>query len=205
MPYEIKGLDKTLKALRQLSPDLYKEMNKEITIELKDLRDKARSYIPNEIKGLSSWAAYETKFDDKGKRKSFPQYEPTAARKGIFYRVGRQKPNRNGWAGFYTLFNTSATGGILETAGRRQYRDNKKPYRSDNPNAREHFISAIAGSVGGLYTLGKARGTFGGYSSKQAGRLIFRAVAQDQGNARMHIVKAVEATKNKFNITRRAA
>ena len=205
MPYEIKGLNSTLKALRQLSPDLYKAMNKEITVELKQLRDDARGFIPNQIAGLSSWAAYETKFSEDGKRRSFPQYEPSLARKGIFYRVGRQKPNRNGWAGYYTLFNSSATGGILETAGRRQFRDNRKPYRSNNPQAREHFISSIAAGVGGLHTIGKARGTFGVYSNKQAGRVIFRAVAEDRGRARTHIVKAIEATKIKFNQTRRAA
>ena len=228
MPYAIKGLDNTLKALRQYSPDLYKEMNREITIELKDLRDKARSWIPNEIDNLSRWERGSKKSMWAGYR-AFPKYEPQEARKGIFYRLGRQRPNKNGWASYYTLFNASASGSILETAGRkwpngaprdpyvqtkaqfmadpnrgnlpwskRYHTTSHKYSASNNPNAGKWFIDAIDQSVGRIYTVKRTAGQRGRVSRKQNGRLIYRAVGEDNGQARLHIVKAVEAANAKF-------
>lgn len=235
MPYEIKGLDNTLKALRQYSPELYKEMNKEITVELKQLRDKARSWIPAEINNLSRWSRGSKKPMWEGYR-AFPKYDPLAARKGIFYRIGRQKPNRSGWASYYTLFNASASGAILETAGRKnptgaprdpyvqtkaqffadernKGMDWKKRYHttshkysaSNNPNAGKWFIDAIDAAVGKPYKLERTAGARGRLTRKQNGRLIFRAVGENQGQARLHIVKAIESTNSRFNNRMRRA
>ena len=236
MPYAIKGLDQTLKALRQYSPELYKELNKEITIELKDLRDKARSWIPDKIDNLSRWSKGSEKPMWAGYR-AFPKYDASAARKGIFYRLGRQRPNKNGWASYYTLFNASATGSILETAGRkwpngaprdpymrtkaqwmaadpkfvgtdwknRYHTTSHKWSASNNPNAGKWFIDAIDQSVGKRYEVKRSAGQRGRVSRKQNGRLIYRAVGEDQGQTRMHIVKAIEATTAKFYRTAKRA
>ena len=45
MPNAIEGLDSTLKALRKFSPDLYKQMNKEIRPALKSLANEAKTYL----------------------------------------------------------------------------------------------------------------------------------------------------------------
>ena len=213
MPYAIEGLEQTLKALRKFSPDIYKEMNNEIRPELRRITDNAKSKLPFKIDGLSKFKYYATKSESKRK---FPIYNTADARKGITFSMGRQKANRSGWVNRYVIWNQSAAGAIIETAGRR------------NPDGRAAAMSLMLKEYGGIQGITyKAKGgsrkkagytpdskgyysnnPFAGYhfvhsigdqlpmksvgrGMKNRGRVIFAAVEEDQGKAKAAIERAV--------------
>lgn len=185
MAHAIKGLDNTLKALRKLDPITYKEMNREIRPEMKRLQKKAQTFLPAEISGLSNWLRVQSPEAKSrtNKTRPFPKYDVNIARKGITYSVGKKKQRGSSWASLYALINRSASGAIVETAGRKVGLAGAKAHRSNNPNASAHFISAIEGRVGHFGRIGSGR--------KQKGRIIFRAVSEDEGIVRGKIVDAV--------------
>lgn len=190
MPSTIVGLDETIKAIRTLDSDVYKEMNKEIRVALKDLQNTARDFVPKEIPGLrKGWTGQGFGKSRSAKTRGFPKYDYQAARKGIIYTMGRRKANAFGWASVYALLNKSATGAILETSGRAKGLS-RRQYASNNPDAGIHFMNSVATGVGGLYRVGTG-------SSKQ-GRIIYRAVNQDNGATKAKIVQAVNNATAKF-------
>lgn len=198
MPRVIEGLDETLAALKEFYPETYKQMNKEIRPVMKGLVRRSQALVPDSISGLSSWSKPR---QDGGESKSrtsraraFPKYNPQVIRKGITYTMGKSRRQKNGYVTMYTLFNRSAVGAIVETAGRKNPWGNPKS-QSNNPMAGARFINSIATSVGKLYKIGA--------SSKQRGRLIFQAFDQDAGAAQKAIVAAINkakaSTQNKIN------
>lgn len=208
----IEGLGDTLAALKEFYPDTYKQMNKEIRPVMKGLVRRSQALVPDSISGLSSWmkANPEAKSRTSASR-AFPTYDPSVIRKGITYTMGKSRRQRNGWVSMYTLFNRSAAGAIIETAGRVNpagrptshmtgRRKNieittSKDSRSNNPLAGVHFINSISLGVGKLYKVGA--------SKKQRGRLIFQAFDQDAGAAQRAVVAAIDkakaATQDKVN------
>ena len=65
------GLEAIVKAIRKVSPEVYKEMNKAIKPELKFLVAASREKIPTNFVGLSNWNSNPK---PHGK---FPEYDPT--------------------------------------------------------------------------------------------------------------------------------
>jgi hypothetical protein len=72
-----------------------------------------------------------------------------------------------------TIFNKSAAGAIYETAGRK------------------------SGMIGKFSP--KLGGHMKGNNPKNRGRVIFRAVEEDQGKAKAYIIKAIETAAEKLN------
>ena len=199
MPYAIEGLEQTLKSLRKFSPELYKEMNAEIKPELKSIVVKAQDKLSSRINGLSNFGVYQNK-SGKESHRSFPVYKIEDARKGITYSMGAQKRNMSGWINRYIIWNRSAAGAILETAGRANSQGQpwvgpkgpagKKYSHSNNPMAGKHFVNATNG-FGSLKQIGQG--------AKNRGRIIFAAVEENQGRAKKAIEQAIIKTCNKFN------
>ena len=202
MPVEVKGLDETLKALREFEPDLAKNLTKEVRAALTPVQKKAQGYLPDTLSGLSNWA-----FSAKGRkitpqssafaqRGHFPKFNASIARRGIKVLLGRTKPNNNGFIAIYRISNTTTAGAIFETAGR--VNPNGQPWdptssskrysHSKNPNAGKHFIESIAGDMEGK---GKGRG-----------RVLYKAWQQDEGKALAQTMKAIDETVAMF--TRRS-
>jgi hypothetical protein len=186
MPNAIEGLDSTLKALRKLSPELYKEMNKEIRPALKSLANEAKTYLPASIPGLSNWtnASHEAK-SRTSRVRAFPTYELTSAKRGISYSTSPRRLNTKGWVALYSILNLSASGSIVDTAGRKNPNGSPKS-KSNNPNAGAHFIAAIAAAVGGFYRVGTG--------PRSVGRVIYQAVNKDDGKVKSVIINAVNKT-----------
>lgn len=186
MPKVIEGLDETLDALKNYYPALYKELNAEIRPVMKGLVMESRALIPNEIAGLSSWKYKRQKGEKQSqtsRARAFPTYDASVARKGITFTLGLAKRNANGWVNAYTLFNRSAVGAILETAGRKNPNGDPRS-QSRNPKAGAHFIKSIQ-EQNALYRVGT--------SLKSRGRIIFQAVNKNEGKA----AHAIEAAVNK--------
>jgi hypothetical protein len=210
MPTEVKGGIALRKALKKFTPDLAKETQKQIAGLLKPVTSKARGYIPTTAP-LSGWAKEAT----TGR---FPRYSASAAKSGIGYKTTPSKVNRQALA---RIVNASAAGAIYETAGRVNPQGRVQAKRrevnipgmnsvyststgknygkSNNPNAGQQFVEAMnsAGQVKNAYQ--RETGQAGRASRKMKGRAIFRAWAEDQGKTNAAVIKAIEASRDKFN------
>lgn len=169
MPTEVKGAVALRKALRQFAPDLAKETTKEIANFLKPVVRQARGFAPSNEDVPSGWV----KRPNAGGRWAARSYDATEVRRGISFKSTPSKPNRNGFRSLATIYNKSAAGAIYETAGRKS-------------------------GITGKFTP-KLGGELKGNGRKNSGRVIFRAVAEDEGKARAHIIKAIESAAAKLN------
>lgn len=197
MPVSLDGVKDTVAALRKYDPELLKEMNKEIRGVMIPIRDKARSYAPSPVPGnLYNWSE-NTKgkkitkrnsmfrtITPNGIRRLFPLYDAKLAASGIYYSQAPTKRNNKGWQAMYYVANQSASGSILETAGR-QNPNGRSRSKSNNPGAGAHFINRM----GPLYGTGR----------DQRGRMIYRAWHEDQGKAQAAVIKSIETTCLRFN------
>lgn len=169
MPTEVVGAIALRKALRKFEPDLAKETTKQIANFLKPVVKQARGYAPSNDQVPSGWV----KRPNAGGRWANRSYDAQEVRRGITFKSSPSKPNRNGFRSLATIYNKSAAGAIYETAGRK---------------------SGITGKFSP-----KLGGQMKGNNPKNKGRLVFRAVEEDQGKARAHIIKAIEAAAAKLN------
>jgi hypothetical protein len=100
----------------------------------------------------------------------FPKYDAGIARRGLGYKLTPTKPNRQGWVQTVSIHNKTAGGVIYEWAGRKS---NSK------------FVSNLPGQLAG--------------SGKMSGRSMFKAYKEDEGRAKVGVIKALEKAAAKFN------
>ena len=172
MPVVVKGGIALRKALRQFTPDLAKQLPKEMAVALKPVVKTARGYLPSDSQIISNWVPQPTR---KVTSARFPFYIASKARAGIGYKTTPSKPNRNGFRSLARLFNKTAAGAIYETAGRK------------NPNSRfvKNLDNKYKSSMKGV--------------DKMKGRALFRAYEEDNGNAQDGVLRAIEKAKNMLN------
>lgn len=219
MPVEVKGAVELRKALREFTPDLAKETQKEIAGILKPITSKARGFIPSSAP-LSGWAK-----SGSGAWGTNRVWSTGEAKRGIGYKTTPSRPNRSGFRSLARIVNASPSGSIYETAGRlnpdgrpqaKIYKvvapghvnfgknirsGNKGESLSNNPNAGKQFIDAMdrTGRIVDAYQRGE--GQAGRASRKMKGRAIFRAWKEDQGKATAAVIKAIEKSKIEFERT----
>ena len=188
MPVEVRGAVEFRKALRKFDPDLYKSMNDEVKVVLKDVVGEAKTKVPqNFLSGAMDTG--QVRVSRTSRDRAFPVYNSTIIRKGLTYSLGKQKRNKSGWASLYTILNKSAIGAIVETAGRKHSAGDPAS-KSNNPNAGNQFIQELNQEYGTLKQVGKG--------AKQRGRLIFAAVEKNQGKAVDAIMIAIDKAKKQF-------
>lgn len=200
MPAKVKGINQLRRDLKRFDPELLKEMNVQLKAAMLPIRDAARGFVPNVPTGLSSWARVPQKAPKENPLyRAFPKYNAEVIRKGIVYRSGKNKANRNGFQALFYIANTSAAGAIYETAGRKSPAG--QPWQgyipggggdhdfshSSNPDAGRHFVQYMPPLYG---------------KDKQRGRLIYKAWEKDQGKATLGVIKAIDKTVRAFNQSR---
>jgi len=211
MPVEVKGAIALRKALRNFTPNLAKETQKELASLLKPVTNKARGFIPSQAP-LSGWA----KASGNG---GFPLWSTSAAKRGIGYKTTPSKPNRQGFRALARIVNASAAGAIYETAGRKNsngreqapmanvYANGKATGRtkrsgsknqsmSNNPQAGSLFIQSM-NQYSQIVDANNQTGA-GRRSGKMKGRAIFRAWKEDGGKTNAAVIKAIEKARDKF-------
>jgi hypothetical protein len=197
MPVEVKGLVETRAALKQLAPDLLKEMNKEIRVALKVVVEDARVSVQPSVNGLYNWQDKGNPVVSRRKAKTygapnlraFPKYNPLVIRKGLTFSLAASRRNSAGFVGFYRLLNKSAAGAIIETAGRKNF-NGASDSQSNNPNAGAHFNRAIQGTYGGFKSIGDRR--------EDKGRLLYAAYYRDQGKVIDAVFKAISKAQTTY-------
>ena len=216
MPTEVKGAVALRKALREFTPDLAKETQKEIASILKPITVKARGFIPSSAP-LSGWA--KSGNGTWGNR----AWSSSEAKRGVGYKTSPSKPNRSGFRALARIVNASASGSIYETAGRlnpqgrpqaplvqvvapnhsnfgKTIRSGSKGESvSNNPNAGQQFIDAMSRTSPIVNAYQRQQNQAGRASRKMKGRAIFRAWAEDGGKTNAAVIKAIEKSKAKFD------
>ena len=216
MPASVKGGVELRKALREFTPDLAKETQKELATILKPITAKARGFIPSTTP-LSGWANSNQQGAWSNKI-----WSSSEAKRGIGYKTTPSKPNRSGFRSLARIVNASVSGAIYETAGRKNPQGRPQAPRmqvvaprhpnfgktirsgskgqsmSNNPYAGQQFIDAMnqTGQIVNAYV--RKEGAAGRASQKMKGRAIFRAWAEDQGRTQAAVIKAIEKSKVEF-------
>ena len=187
MPVVVEGIVGFKKALAKLAPDIKKEMDAEIRAALKPIIEDARSKEPASAPGglfNYNYPGYERKSRTSRKR-AFPDYDSKAVRKGLTYTLATRRATA-GFVSLFSLLNKSATGAIIETAGRANSGGNPRS-QSNNSDAGRRFIGAMNG-IGGLKD-------YSGRGQMSTGRLLYAAYARNQGKALDATMKAIDKAK----------
>jgi len=206
MPVELENAVALRKAMKEYTPELAKETQKEIAKHLKVVTNEARGYVPSSSP-LSGWAKAVGVWE-------YRAFNASTMKSGIGYSTTPSKPNRRGFRSLASIYNKSAAGAIYETAGRLNAQGNpparrvagwtggafgkgelgqvwesgKGVNKSANPYAGKQFINALPPLVDSQQSSSAGRRT-----RKTKGRLIFRAWANDQGKTTAAVVKAIQA------------
>ena len=191
MPVVIEGIVGLRKALNKLAPDIKKELDKEVRAALKPIIADARSHVPGTAPGgLFNYnnPGYE-RVSRTSRKRGFPSYDSTLIRKGLTYSVAPSRVSSSGFVSLFTLLNSSASGAIIETAGRKNPSGDPLS-QSNNPNAGKRFISGVS-AVGALRD-------YSGRGQMSTGRLLYAAYARNQGKALNAILTAINTAQNKF-------
>lgn len=188
MPVTVEGVVGLRRALGKLAPDIKKELDKEVRAALKPIIADARSKVPGSAPGgLYNWnfPGYERK-SRTGRKNGFPDYNAQVIRRGLAYSVAPSRLRNSGFVSLFTLFNRSAIGAIVETAGRANPGGSPRS-QSNNPDAGRRFIGAMNG-VGALTD-------YAGRGKNSTGRLLYAAYKRNQGKALDASMKAIQNAK----------
>jgi hypothetical protein len=169
MPASVKGGIKLRKALRQFSPDLAKQLPKDVAAALKPITKTAKGYVPDRGQVLSGWLPRQM---SEG---TFPTFNPSLVKSGIGYKTTPSKANQRGFRALAQVFNKSRAGSIYERMGKLSP-DSKFVANQD----------------------GKYRNSLKGKGRMQ-GRLLYRAYDENNGKAREAVLKAITNAANKLN------
>lgn len=205
MPVAVQGVIGLKKALARYEPDLKKAFDQEVKSAIKPILADAKSRVPSQVfGGDDNWSNWPNQ--------KFPRYNASIIRKGLTYSMGAKR-SKSGFVSLATLFNKSAVGGIIETAGRvhpygrptshtvtvgkrfskRQVVvQTSKDSNSANPNAGMMMIERLNEHVGHLQTYKTG-------DRKTQGRLLYAAYARNQGKALDAIMKAVMIANEKLD------
>lgn len=183
---ELRGSTDLRKAMRRFTPDLEKELRKELADAMRPVVRQARSFVPS-TSPLRNWNPRQMS------EAAFPHYSASTIIKGITYSTSASKIGKTGFTSQARIINKSRVGAIYETAG--SANPDGQPWvgpkgpkghrysHSTNPRAGQVFIRALPPLV-------KAKvGT---------GRLIYRAWELNQGRAMGAALKAIDTAKFKF-------
>lgn len=169
MPASVKGAVELRKALREFTPDLAKETQKEIKIAITPISKSAKGYVPDRGNILSGWLPRQM---SEG---TFPTFNPSTVKSGIGYKTTPSKANSRGFRSLAQVFNKSRAGSIYERMGKL------------SPNSR--FV---------INQNNKFNAPFKG-KGKMQGRVLYRAYDENNGKARDGVLKAISTAAVKLN------
>lgn len=169
MPASVKGAVELRKALREFTPDLAKETQKEIKIAITPISKSAKGYVPDRGSVLSGWLPRQM---SEG---TFPTFNPSAVKSGIGYKTTPSKPNSRGFRSLAQVFNKSRAGSIYERMGK------LSPDSRFVINQNNKFNAPIKGK------------------GKMQGRVLYRAYDENNGKARDGVLKAISTAAVKLN------
>jgi len=169
MPTSVQGAISLRKALKQFTPDLAKETQKEIKTAITPISKSAKGYVPDRGEVLSGWLPRQMS------EATFPFFNPALVKSGIGYKTSPSKANSRGFRSLARVFNKSRAGAIYEIMGRK------------TPDSR--FV---------LNQDGKYKAQMKG-NKQMEGRVLYRAYEENNGKARDSVLKAIKSAADKLN------
>ena len=170
--------------MREVDPQLNKEMSKNIKVAMLIVRNKARGYLPAQNEVLSGWGKGTSSIETtKDIYRAFPPYNYQEARDGIIYSAGKNRRNMSGFSAAFYVANTKASGMIFEWAGRKNKPEGEG---SLNPNAPIQFNAAA-----------EMLGIMKGYD-KQRGRVVYRSWDETKNKVIPAVVNAIDKVAIQF-------
>jgi len=183
MPVNVTGVKQLQKALRDVEPELNKEMLKNIKVAMLIVRNTARGYLPQQNEVLSGWGKSKASAETI-KYKAFPSYNYAQARDGIIYSAGKNKRNMSGFSAAFYVANTTAPGMIFEWAGRKNRPTGEGSLNTNAPaqfNAAAEMLTSMKGQ------------------KQLRGRAVYRAWDETKNKVIPAVVNAIESTAIRFN------
>jgi hypothetical protein len=169
MPASVKGAVELRKALRQFTPDLAKETQKEIRTAIKPISQSAKGYVPDRGQILSGWLPRQM---SEG---SFPTFNSSEAKSRIGYKTTPSKANSRGFRSLAQVFNKSRAGAIYERMGK------LSPDSKFVINQNNKFNAPLKGK------------------GRMQGRVLYRAYEENNGKARNGVLKAIQTAADNLN------
>ena len=204
MPVQVQGIVELRRALKQLAPDLERNMQREIRAAMQPVVKEAKALVPSQISGLNKgWVDQGkgrkiTKNTSGFARRQFPKFNASNVRAGIVFSTRPTRRNASGFVTAYSIKNLDPAGAIYETAGRRtghaqewvgpKGSKNHAFSHSNNPDAGQHFINSMP------------RIGMNDVKRQMRGRLIYKAWHDNQGRALAKAIRAVDETARTFKI-----
>lgn len=180
---KLSGVKYVLSQLNKVNPEARKNITKEVKAAARPIVNKAKGFVPSAAP-LSGWQSNSGEWSDKA-------WNGGSVKRGLGFSTGATKPNRSGYSYLAYFYNKSAAGAIYELAG--TVNPNGRPWdpkskdkkysHSANPNAGKQFIDAMPKTGMGM----------------KSGRLMAKAIQQDQGKVRDAIIKTYADVVSKFN------
>lgn len=112
---EIHGLQQLDRALRQLSPDVGKQMNRSIRTSLNKVRDTARGRIGSDSP-MSGWSTSPARRGRTRGGQGWPAFDAGAARAGITVRKGSEYGLRSGVSVAWRVRSENSVATIIDKA-----------------------------------------------------------------------------------------
>ena len=169
MPASVKGAVELRKALRAFTPDLAKELPKEVAGALKPIVVAGKGYLPDNGKVLSGWLPRQNSVG------TFPTYDVSIAKSKVGYKTTPSKPNSKGFRSLASVFNKNAAASIYERMGK------LSPESVFVKNQQQKYNAPFKGK------------------GRMQGRVLFKAYDENNGKATLAVLTAIKTASNKLN------
>ncbi|CAB4174084.1 hypothetical protein UFOVP968_22 [uncultured Caudovirales phage] len=174
------SLNRTLKAMRKFAPDLSRQMNKKINVQLKIISEDAKTLMPDSAPP-SGWGEAGT-----GEWGTRLRFIPANAKNQIKPTRSRGKKTYSGFVNRYGIINPDAAGAVYELAGRANGKGRGRG-KSINPKAGEDFIKGMNKHAETETPL------------KGSGRALYKAVERNNGAVILAIRSAINSAIKEFD------
>ena len=153
---QIRGLEETLRVLKQIDPELYKESRKRIKNDAKPMIQAAKDKLPDVP--MSGWGVSRARMQDIKGRKTlrtgsgFPVYNPVSAKRGVILSIRNKRRKGYGGRSLLVAMVQNDAGGMIFDYARQSSNNNLfvKGLNSRNPKPSRYMWKAAEENMGSV-------------------------------------------------------
>ena len=153
---QIRGLEETLRVLKQIDPELYKESRKRIKNDAKPMIQAAKDKLPDVP--MSGWGVSRARMQDIKGRKTlrtasgFPVYNPASAKRGVTLSIRNKRRKGYGGRSLLVAMVQNDAGGMIFDYARQSSNNNLfvKGLNSRNPKPSRYMWKAAEENMGSV-------------------------------------------------------
>lgn len=153
---QIRGLEETLRVLKQIDPELYKESRKRIKNDAKPMIQSAKDKLPDVP--MSGWGVSRARMQDIKGRKTlrtasgFPVYNPASAKRGVTLSIRNKRRKGYGGRSLLVAMVQNDAGGMIFDYARQSSNNNLfvKGLDRRNPKPSRYMWKAAEENMGSV-------------------------------------------------------